>query len=265
MKAVNLFFNKALEWFWTNRKYTIPITGVLIAILYVYLKFNNYNNQIADLNNELIKQKGFTQIAETQYETQVQIVNDLKIKNKDLNKRLDETDRTARHWASLCIVYKAKLNAISTQPVGKDTVYIAGEPVIVDSTDRMFEETFNNEVYIAGYFQTVSPFDLYIRSLQLKFNIEVLLSESENGNWFYDVDTHSKYLSVTNMDIKLAPKKNSWYMVYGIDSKLRNVTICGVGINAGIGYGDNMVTAGYSVIQQTTPIWSVGFLRRIAF
>lgn len=247
-------------------KVMLPIIVIAVMVIYGLLRFRAYENEIRDWKNQAGKYRGLYEVTDNKYETQAIEVKKLKIDNEYLRERLEDTDRKAKMYAEMCFEYKARLDAIDTEPRGRDTVWLK-DSTKVDPRDRVFNEIFNNELTLKGYFQPYHPYKLFITELKLLFGIDILLAQDEDDVWFYTIDTKSDYLVPRNVNVQVKPNEpRKWFMYYGIDGIfMHSWDWKGLSGRVGIGYGTWGLNIGCTAVEGLRPSLNIGIQKILEF
>ena len=185
-------------------KYKFALTIILmIGVItgYFYFWQKGLKDDIAYWKNHAAKQSQMLKLSESAYESQAFEVDRLKIDNKLLLGHLEQTKREAKVYMELAFSYKREIGRLKSRPV--DSVFITTtDTVYRDPRDRDFSFD-DKELSLSGYFQPYDPYDIFINSLKLKFGVDILLSEMDDGSYFTSVDTKSKYLTPENINVQI--------------------------------------------------------------
>lgn len=246
-------FNSLLKTIWNfvvGNKILVFVTSILIAIcLYAWNWYNDIQTDLAFWKNESAKYRGIYEVTKNNYEVQALELEKIKLLNNNLSSRISDTDREVFAYQKLILFYERELGRITTTPYPPDTGTAAGHNGLdTPSTKRYFERWFDTEVYIAGNYDIVSPFELYIKVLALKLQPEIVLSQSPDDTWFANIDTKSNYLRPEMFHVEIQPKKTPFE--YFISSNIifnKFTSFDGFGIVAGIKKAQYGIGAGFNV------------------
>ena len=233
---------KPLGSFILKNWYTLlPWLFLLVMFIYNDISISNKETEIANLQSDLAKQTGLYEVAQNLYEGLAIEVTDILSKNDSLVDRLDNTNRNLKYQTNLTLQYKAKIDSISTYQAVKDTIRYGTTVIIRDSSDRMFKHRYKGDLYFEGYFNTHIPYQLFLTKVQLDAKLDIAVSQAKNGQWFWNVDTHSDLLKPTAVEVKINPRSNPWEGFYGIDVISNTFNILspsGIGLHGGIKKGN---------------------------
>ena len=257
---INLFGKTIWPGFKKHWKKIVPILLIIGIIGYLGLELKKANDEIISWKNEVAKAKGMRQIAQNTFEVQAVELGKIKLNNIELTKHLKQTERDAQMYAHLVLEYKIKLDSIETVPATHDTMYV-NTPVANDSTSRVFKKLYNNELYITGYFQTREPFWLFIDELRLTHNLDIVVSQTQDGDWFGDVITNSSFLKPKQFDIKVVPFPAHWEYFFGGNFNLDKTSLIGVGVMGGIKKGNWGGYVGADFIQNYNAFYKIGIIK----
>jgi len=139
---------------------------------------------------------------ENLYVTQAAEIASLKLKNDSLAMAAEQFQAQVRSYAKLVAYYQTH----------KDTIFTT-DTVMVDTTtkDTIHMRSFDKwvvpgELRFRGRFQIQEPYNLYVDGFYLKLNPEIVLAQDRNQVWTALVDTHSGYLKVSDIDLKVIPR-----------------------------------------------------------
>jgi hypothetical protein len=246
--------------YWKGLLILLVIAGLCV---FGYLKYKAMQDAIVFWQNESAKYKGIIKLREGVYEAQVQKVKEIELKNKELQKRLSETGREARFYEELTLIYKAKFDSIRTKPAyvvyKTDTLYKG-----MDSTDRAFDVSFDNQLFLKGYFQTQGEYLLFIKELILKMQLDILISQDDYDVWHWNIDTHSKYLVPENVKISLVEAPRKWEYFYGatiLGIAQPSLAMKGIDLTAGLKRGTYGVSLHTQFQQGGQPYYGIGIIK----
>jgi len=117
------------------------------------------------------------------------------------------------------------------------------------------------ELKLAGYFQTVDPYRLFVNDLSLLMKIQVLVSQSKDGTWWYDIDTGTPRLRPGQIQVKVTPRQKPWEGFIGLDLLGNNWTPRGVNIFGGLRKGNNAGRFILGTMQDAEFYYGVGYTR----
>lgn len=212
---------KMMEWLKSNWLETIGAIVLFVVGYYVMDNINDLKKDVRFWQNESARHEKLYKVTATAYESQVVIVDELTIKNEELKQMVEDRDRKALFYANLSFLYKGRLDSIKTVPA--DTITIVDTIRQMSPGDRIFSRNFNNELYLAGYFNTTEPYLLHITDWSLNFNLDILLSQNKEGVWFHTVDTKNPRLRLTSADVKVSPypTKLEYFISIGLLSDVK--------------------------------------------
>ena len=258
-KPVIVWFNKnILPWLIKQWKIVIPIFILLLSIISITFIYNKQKNEIQSLKNQLAKTTGTQQVALNIYQTQVQELDKIKIDNDNLNKIIKKNNSNIIYYSNLSLKYKTKIDSILTYTRGKDTSYVyINNTQKHDSTDRLFSKTFNNEVFLNGYFQIHAPYMLFLDSLKFLMNIDIALSQNSIGDFISDIDTHSRFLSPSQVNVNVTSLPDKLQYFYGGSITFNNNLLSGY---IGLKKGNWSLLSGIDYINNKIG-WKIGILK----
>jgi len=242
-------------------KIILPILLLLLVVTGLIWYLKQLNEKVAMWKNEAARNRGLEQVAKNTFETVAIENKKLSIDNGYLKNRLDQTDRKAKFYSTLSLEYKFKLDSIGTVAAGNQVQQNNNTAVITpkDSTDRVFNQNYNNELFLSGFFQIHSPYNLFITQLLLKSKIDILVSADEANNYFGTVSTNSSFLKPSDFKIQVTPPEIHWEYYYGAGINYIS-TLSGIGFTGGIKKGEWSLYGGAEFTKENN-IYRIGILK----
>lgn len=261
---IDFFSKKIFPFVKKNWKIILPIIIAMMIVGYGIRYVIQLNAEVAKWRNEAAKNRGLELVAKNTYETTAIENNKLKNFNKELEDRIKQTDRKVKFYSSLSLEYKIKLDSIRTVAAGSVHLQPAQNNVVIvspkDSTDRIFNTSYNNELFLSGFFQVHEPFFLFISELKLKSKIDLLVSVDEKTNQYYGtVSTNSSFLRPSDFKIFVSPPETHLEYFYGAGMNYTS-TLSGLGFTGGLKKGEWSLYGGVEFTKETN-VYRIGILK----
>ena len=238
-------------------KIVMPVCVLLIVFGYMFWMIKERNDEIVKWKNEAAKAKGLEQVARNTYEAQAIESKKISIDNKELKKRLDDTKRDVLYYMHTLLVYKTRLDSIHT--VKPDTLYVDNTGPR-DTTDRVFNYKYKDDLVLAGWFQTREPFLLNVSLLKLLFNIDIAVSQDKEGTWFTDINTNSDLLSPSSIKVFIKPLPERYEYFYGLHLNYMG-GINGIGSIGGVKKGSWGGYLGVDLLSGNDIYFKIGIIK----
>jgi len=242
-----------------NKTYLFIASIILIIAVIGYAYIDSLNNEITRWKNEYVQVSSMLKTSDSTYSSLIRQVEDINIANQYLKDNLSDSKRKAVYYNELYATYKFKYDSIKTRPADTAIVYW-GEKI--DSTDRLFDQWLNNELYISGYFNTIYPYLLHMKEIQLKTKLSILVSQDKDELWYWDINTSSKYLKIDSSNVQIKPfVKNKWEYFISSNIKMNYDKIVGYGVSGGLKYKTYGIGVGGSVLFKQNPYYEISFYK----
>jgi len=259
----NLFSKTIFPFIIKHWKIVIPMVIVLSMFGYMYYLLLEKDKEILNWRNETAKAKKLEQVAKNTYEKQAIELTKININNKELAKLLKDSKRETSVYTEMAFSWKARFDSIKTLP--PTVIYVNTNDGPTDTTDRTFNFIVPNELILAGWFQTKSPWQLFIQNLELKMRIDASVNFNKDGTYFIDVNTNSKYLKPSQIDIQVVPFPVKWEYFYGGTIMFQDLlNVQGIGATAGVksGYYGGYVGINYiNSLNKNSIYYNIGILK----
>lgn len=217
-------------------KIVLPVFIALCGFGYMYYIIQLQRDEILSWKNETAKAKKLELVAKNTYEKQALELKKADITNKELAKLLKDSKRETTMYSEMAFIWKARFDSIKTLP--PTTIYIHTSDGPTDSTDRTFNHVIPNELSLSGWFQTKSPWQLFIQNLELKMKIDVSVNFNKDDTYFIDINTNSKYLKASDVNVQVIPFPVKWEYFYGGNLYFQDfMNAQGIGVMGGIKNG----------------------------
>lgn len=246
---------KAFLFIGKHWKIILPVFLGFLLIGFVVYTFYKQQSEIAKWKNEAARLHGMELVAKNTYEVPAIEENKTPEMNEELKKRLQQTKRQLNYYSNLYLQYKIKIDSITTQPMtacsdSASTNSAVNIAVAADSMNRGFSTTYNDELFLSGYFQTRSPFLLFISELSLKSIIDLAVSYDEkNDTYFGTVNTNSQWLKPTNFKVSIIPRPTRLEYFYGGNINYNN-GFSGIGLTVGLKRGNWAIYTGADFVKE---------------
>lgn len=221
------------------KKYKKQIMVVLTIIVISGLAYWQYVKFVDEINYwkaEVVKQHALTQINETLYVNAVAEVKEITLTNENLKKELLSSKKDVIYYTSLVAKYERELGIVHTTP--SDTVYVDSNGVVKEK--RLFNYD-DGELCVTGNFLAYAPYDITFNKVSLQIELALALTQDKNGMWTHYLETNSKYLKPSSINVQIKARATPWEFLLGADIY---GSLKGIGINAGIKKGNYSARVG---------------------
>jgi len=240
-------------------KYIILAVIIISIVAVGYFYISSLNKSIYYWQNQAAKRRTVNQVAPNVYEAQSSYVDQQKLENEKLQKRLSETERKADAAISLALKYQIKIDSIKT--------YFANmnNSIKIDSTQRFFKYNLPGELSLNGRFQIIDPYQLFVDSLKLILGLDISLSQAKDGSWWTDVDAKSPHLNPEQINVKVFPRSVPWEWFTGLNMMLNGTEVKGLYIHGGIKRGSLAGELNVGTLYQAGFYYGLGFTKYFEF